>query len=178
MFYRQFGDIASPTHCFKDKEGNLIPITARSSGGSFLNRKNSFAQSSSGSFSGPSRQSFLLRKSFGVATSGTSDATDSTSQSNYGEFPSMKRASFSGSGTLNDFSTTKRGSFGAGNSSRQKLLTRTSISTTGGTSVYGGGDSASLNGDVSVRMEGPTSRSLSRRSMSQIISSVRVKSFS
>lgn len=178
MFYRQFGDISSPTHCFKDKEGNLIPITARSSGGSFLNRKNSFHQSSNGSFSGPSRQSFLLRKSFGGATSGTSDATDSTSQSIYGEFPSMKRGSFSGSGTLNDFSTTKRGSFGAGNSSRQKLLTRTSISTTGGTSVYGGGDSASLNGDVSVRTEGPTNRSISKRSMSQIISSVRVKSFS
>lgn len=178
MFYRQFGDIASPTHCFKDKEGNLIPISAGSSGGSFLNRKNSFAQSSSGSFSGPSRQSFFLRKSFGVPTSGTSDATDSTSQSNYGgEFPSMKRGSFSGSGSLNDFSTTKRGSFGAGNSSRQKLLTRTSISTTGGNSVYGGGDSASLNGDVSVRTEGPTNRSITRRSMSQVISSVRVKSF-
>lgn len=32
MFYRQFGDIDSPIHPLKDKEGNLIPITSRSSG--------------------------------------------------------------------------------------------------------------------------------------------------
>ena len=84
MFYRQFGDLSSfgdvsiPSHCFKDKEGNLIPITTgRSSGANSVNKR-----SSNGSFSGQSRQSFVLRKSFGGVTPSMTDA-DSITQSNY-----------------------------------------------------------------------------------------------
>ena len=32
MYYRQFGEADSPLHLFKDKDGNFIPNTARSSG--------------------------------------------------------------------------------------------------------------------------------------------------
>ena len=177
MFYRQFGDVTSPAHCFMDKEGNPIPITSGSSGPNSIRKKNSFHQSSNGSFSGRSRQSFVLRKSFGVGTPGTTDHTDSIHQSNYGEYPSIKRGSFGGSSSLDDLTATRRSSFNAANSNRQKLLTRTSISTIGGNSVCGGGDNISMSADVSVKTEGPTNRSLTKRSVSQVMSSVRVKSF-
>lgn len=186
MFYRQFGDlssfgdVSSPSHCFKDKEGNLIPITTgRSSGANSVNKR-----SSNGSFSGQSRQSFVLRKSFGGVTPSMTDA-DSITQSNYGDISTMKRGSFGASGSsLDDFTATaassRRGSFGIVSNSRQKYLTRTSISTIG-TSVGGGGDNNSQNGDVSVvsvKTDVPTNRSqVSRRSASQVMSSVRVKSF-
>lgn len=35
MFYRQFGEIDSAAHPLKDKEGNMIPSTARSYGNIF-----------------------------------------------------------------------------------------------------------------------------------------------
>jgi hypothetical protein len=78
-----------------------------------------------------------------------------------------------------DFPLLKKGtSFNIGNSSsRQKLVTRTSISTIGGSSL-GGADTVSVNGDITVRSGGLSHRGLtSTRSQSQIVSQVRVKSF-
>jgi hypothetical protein len=192
-FYRQFGDIDSAAHPLKDKEGNNIPSTARSYGNiisPFLcvlaslapygaltllthnyiggNRKNSFiGQATNGSFSGRSRQSFILRKSFGAGSVGGPPGTPPWIQD-----PQTHRSA-------KDFPLLKKGtSFNIGNSSsRQKLVTRTSISTIGGSSL-GGADNVSVNGDITVRSGGLSHRGLTTtRSQSQIVSQVRVKSF-
>ena len=192
MFYRQFGDIDSAGHPLKDKEGNNIPSTARSYGNILTlylcvysslsccasltllthhfqggNRKNSFiGQAANGSFSGRSRQSFILRKSFGAAGMGGPPGTPPWGQ----DQPTHRSGK--------DFTLLKKGSFNVGNSSsRQKLVTRTSISTIGGSSL-GGADTISVNGDITVRSGGLSHRGLTNtRSQSQIVSQVRVKSF-
>lgn len=81
--------------------------------------------------------------------------------------------------SMKDFPVLKKGaSFSIGNSSsRQKLLTRTSISTIGGSSL-GGADTVSINGDITVRSGNLSHRGLTTtRSQSQIVSQVRLKSF-
>jgi hypothetical protein len=151
MYYRQFGETDSPIHLLKDKDGHFIPTTSRSNGTASLSRLNSM--SSAYPNAGQSRGSFATRKSFGGAGSVTSrDPQLKVHRSNSSELPNRR----------------VNGSF-ASQASQRKMLTRNSI-----TSVAG----SQLGGDNAGDMTGRSGYTANNRSQSQILSQVRVKSFS
>lgn len=151
MYYRQFGETDSPIHLLKDKDGHFVPTTSRSNGGGSLSRLNSMSNVYPNA--GQPRGSFAMRKSFGGAGSVTSrDPQLKVHRSSSSDLP-LRRVN---------------GSF-ASVASQRKMLTRNSITSIAGSQL--GNDNA---GDMTNR----SGYTANNRSQSQILSQVRVKSFS